>query len=202
MFVLLFRKLSSLDCYAMASPPLTERSLTNTSTSASTYISSLRSSSFMGSSRFTATSGSEKQPSSRAHSLPSADEPTRPLKFFVVDDNSINRVLLKRMLDTLFKCETVCYASAKETLEDLKNSMSACAGSDVNSSARGPQSYRSLGSGGKQGSSTAMSGAWSGRCPTHNVVLTDIHMPEMTGLDLTRELRQCWNATTLPIIGV
>ena len=112
----------------------------------------------------------------------------RPLKFFVVDDNSINRVLLKRMLDTLFKCETVCYESAKESLEELKNSMSACAGSDLNR--------------GKRGSSTAISGFLSGCCSTLNVVLTDVHMPEMTGLELTRELRQCWNATTLPVIGV
>ena len=127
-----------------------------------------------------------------------------PLKFLIVDDNGINRLLLQKMLQTLFTCETACYEAAKPVLEELKATIG-----NVTSGA----THRSTSSG-KQSTSTSCGTpktyeASSGLLLTSpiliagalTVILTDIHMPEMGGIELTREIRRDWSATILPIVG-
>jgi CheY-like chemotaxis protein len=108
------------------------------------------------------------------------------------------------MLQTLFTCETACYEAAKPVLEELKATIgnvtsgathrSTSSGKQSTSTSCGtPKTYEAS-SGHLLTSSILISGAYT-------VILTDIHMPEMGGIELTREIRRDWSATILPIVG-
>jgi CheY-like chemotaxis protein len=107
---------------------------------------------------------SPTSPPSSSLSLPNAvvvDK--RALHFVVVDDNAINRIILMKMLNTVFHCKVKCHSSAMEVFPSLITYVDTST--------------------------------------VRVVVLTDVHMPGMNGIELTQQLRKTWNEAALPIIG-
>lgn len=87
-----------------------------------------------------------------------------PLVFVVVDDNSINRLLLRKLVTMSYRCDVHTAENGRAGLELVKSCMTP-----------------------------------SGR---RVIVLTDIHMPEVDGLQMTQNIRLLWSSEVLPIIGV
>ena len=97
--------------------------------------------------------------------------PTPPppyLQVFVVDDNAVNRLVLKRLVEVMLVAEVSGFEDGPSALAAIRT--------------RHPPSAE--------------------RATGRAVLLTDIHMEPMSGLELAKALRESYEACDLPIIGV